>query len=281
MASTLAYNLLRSPVLPVSLIVFTGHIVSRPGLQCDAPPASAPHSNPLAKTTPSSSRAALFPPTLTHPSGSTLTLIGKGIRTVTFMRIKVYEVGFYADLSGMQLEQGEKSAGERMQGLLDGSECMLRIVPTRRTNFTHLRDGFLKALSHRVSLLQSAPPESTQLALGKVMTLFPNTPMSPTQTLDIAYFPAGRTDTQQGGKEWKSEDGSKVAMWSWKSSKTEGWPSSWLRVECDGKEMGRVEDGWVAKEWFLAYFDERREISKELRESVQKRLNELAKAGPQ
>ncbi|KZP00935.1 hypothetical protein CALVIDRAFT_217563 [Calocera viscosa TUFC12733] len=271
MASRLVSLLLRSPVLPVSLVLITAHTL-RPGLHLDsAPPV------PARKSKASASPAELFPQTLPHPSGATLTLVGKGIRTVTFLRIKVYDVGLYVDLSATRLEQGEKSAGERMQGLLEGSDMMLRIVPSRRTNFTHLRDGFLKALSHRVSLLPSAPPESTQLALGKVMTIFPNTPMGTSSTLDISYFHPGKTETHSSSKEWTSEDGSRAAAWSWKSSKTEGWPAAWLLVGCDGREMGRIVDDWVAKEWFLAYFDQRREISKELHEGVEKRLNELAK----
>ncbi|KZT61233.1 hypothetical protein CALCODRAFT_491324 [Calocera cornea HHB12733] len=274
MASRFASRLLRSPILPVSLGLLTVQAL-RPQLKLDSPAPPIPR-----KSKSSTSQSELFPPTLPHPSGATLTLVGKGIRTVTFLRIKVYDVGLYVDLNAAGLEQGEKSAGDRMKGLLEGSDMMLRIVPARRTNFTHLRDGFIKALQHRVSLLPSAPPESTQLALGKVMTLFPNTPMTTSQTLDISYFHPGRTETQQGAKEWKSEDGSRAAAWSWRSSKTEGWPAAWLLVGCDGREMGRITDDWVAKEWFAAYFDTTREISKELREGVEKRLNELAKEAP-
>ncbi|EJU01150.1 hypothetical protein DACRYDRAFT_116954 [Dacryopinax primogenitus] len=272
MASRVAWSLLRSPVLPVSVVLFTAHTLYRPHVALDAPPKPKRAKEPTA--------SELFPPTLPHPSGATLTLLGTGIRTVTFMRMKVYEVGFYADLSEVALEEGEKSAAERMKGLLEGGDVLLRIVPSRRTNFTHLRDGFIKALQHRVALLPSRPPESTQLAVGKLLTLFPNAPMSTTSTLDVAYFHPGPTSSQQGTREWKSNDGSKVARWSWKSGKTEGWPDAWVLVGCDGRELGRIEDGWVAREWVLAYFDASREISKGLRDGVGKRLNDLAKEGP-
>lgn len=107
-------------------------------------------------------------------------LLGVGIRTVTFLSIQVYVVGLYvahSDLSKLQekfvhavaapgastLVQGEKTELQRL--LLDeqGSEAIwssvlkketglksvLRIVPTRNTNFNHMRDGWVRMISAR------------------------------------------------------------------------------------------------------------------------------------
>ena len=108
-------------------------------------------------------------------------LMGVGIRTVSFLSIQVYVVGWYVaqgDLAQLQqalvqasvpegsnastLVQGEKE--ELRQRLLDGPESekiwskilkekglrsAIRIVPTRDTNFGHLRDGWLRGIDLR------------------------------------------------------------------------------------------------------------------------------------
>ena len=109
------------------------------------------------------------------------TLMGHGVRTVSFLSIQVYVVGFYvakADMGRLQEElvraymPGGMTASTLVQGekedlrkkLLDGpgSEAIwthvlkeggvrsaVRIVPTRDTNFGHLRDGWLRGIDAR------------------------------------------------------------------------------------------------------------------------------------
>lgn len=108
-------------------------------------------------------------------------LMGLGVRTVSFLSIQVYVVGFYVakgDMGRLQEElvraympsgssasalvQGEKEDLRKM--LLDGkgSEAIwtqvlkeggvrsaVRIVPTRDTNFGHLRDGWMRGVDAR------------------------------------------------------------------------------------------------------------------------------------
>lgn len=106
-------------------------------------------------------------------------LLGLGIRTVSFLSIQVYVVGFYvahSDLSKLQekivhavaapgvstLVQGEKRDLKNMlledQGSEDvwssvlkeaGLKSAIRIVPTRSTNFGHLRDGWVRMITAR------------------------------------------------------------------------------------------------------------------------------------
>ena len=123
--------------------------------------------------------------TSTLPSGTgdaneTYQLIGLGIRTVSFLSIQVYVVGLYiatSDVATLQSRMVHKAtgveaastlvAGERedlRKMLLDpeGSEriwdevlrkgglrTVLRIVPTRKTDFGHLRDGFVRSITSR------------------------------------------------------------------------------------------------------------------------------------
>ena len=106
-------------------------------------------------------------------------LLGLGIRKVSLFRVQVYVVGLYvakADMGKLQEElikaavgsgastlvQGEKE--QLQKTLLDGEgstkvweevlkeggvRSAVRIVPTRNTNFSHLRDGWLRGIDLR------------------------------------------------------------------------------------------------------------------------------------
>ena len=105
-------------------------------------------------------------------------LVGLGIRTVSFLKIQVYVVGMYVatdDIAALQealirridpvattLVAGEKEKlkqilldpehGEEIwsQILRDsGVRTLVRIVPTRDTDFGHLRDGWVRAITGR------------------------------------------------------------------------------------------------------------------------------------
>ena len=107
-------------------------------------------------------------------------LIGLGVRTVSFLSIKVYVVGLYvasSDVAALQARfvkhgaevEGASAlvAGERerlRQRLSDpeqgqelwnailkdgGIRSAMRIVPTRSTDFAHLRDGWMRAIQSR------------------------------------------------------------------------------------------------------------------------------------
>ncbi|KAK4173146.1 chalcone-flavanone isomerase-domain-containing protein [Triangularia setosa] len=107
------------------------------------------------------------------------TLVGLGTRTVTFIGISVYVVGFYvatADIASLQSALVKKVnpiattlvPGERDQlrtELLDPTEgaklwdellsngiparTAFRVIPVRDTDFHHLRDGFVNAIKAR------------------------------------------------------------------------------------------------------------------------------------
>ncbi len=105
-------------------------------------------------------------------------LVGVGVRTVSFLKIQVYVVGMYVatdDIAALQealirridpvattLVAGEKE--KLKQILLDpeqgeevwsrvlrdsGVRTVVRIVPTRDTDFGHLRDGWVRAITGR------------------------------------------------------------------------------------------------------------------------------------
>lgn len=127
-------------------------------------------------------------------------LLGLGIRKVSLFRIQVYVVGLYVakgDLGKLQEElvkasvgtgastlvQGEKQ--ELMKTLLDGEgstklwakvlkegavRSAVRVVPTRNTNFAHLRDGWVRGIDLR-GKGEEFEGESFQVALSEFKSM--------------------------------------------------------------------------------------------------------------
>lgn len=131
-------------------------------------------------------------------------LVGLGIRTVSFLGIQVYVVGMYIatdDIAALQeslvtkvalgastLVAGEKESlkkllydpeeGERVWGdvLRDtGVRTLIRIVPTRNTDFHHLRDGWVRQITVRAQSQankQEYGEESFGVSMGEFKKLF-------------------------------------------------------------------------------------------------------------
>lgn len=131
-------------------------------------------------------------------NGVEYTLVGLGVRTVTFIGIQVYMVGYYVatqDIAAIQSrlvkeinpiastliasekdtlrqalldpEQGEKLWNSILQETRPRS--LFRIVPVRDTDFHHLRDGFVRAIAARS---QSNNAEFGDEAFGAAMKEF-------------------------------------------------------------------------------------------------------------
>ncbi|KAI8995383.1 chalcone-flavanone isomerase-domain-containing protein [Trametes punicea] len=158
----------------------------------------------------------------------TFTLMGVGVRTVSFLGIKVYSVGFYADLTDPILDIPKDATPEdKIEYIVRNRACVLRIIPTRSTSYGHLRDGFMRALQARQGLCkqraQLTPDEelAIQSSLRKLKSMFPNTPLAKRSALDIL-----------------------VTAPSPKQQRT-------LIV----RDLGSVQSDWLAREFVLAYFE--------------------------
>ncbi|KAL2175218.1 chalcone-flavanone isomerase-domain-containing protein [Thermothelomyces heterothallicus CBS 202.75] len=152
---------------------------------------------PITSTSPDATDTAATP-TITTPSGMTeYTLVGLGLRTVTFVGLQVYVVGYYvatADIAALQNALTKRInpiattlvPGEREQlraALLDPAEgertwdellaagvparSAFRIVPVRDTDFHHLRDGFVRAVQAR-----AGPQTMADESFGEAMRQF-------------------------------------------------------------------------------------------------------------
>jgi hypothetical protein len=154
----------------------------------------------------SSTSEALASPGVTSPSDTTeYTLVGLGSRTVTFINLQVYVVGFYvatADIAALQNALTKKvnpiamtlvpSEREQLRSaLLDPAESektwdellaagipgrsAFRVVPVRDTDFHHLRDGFVRAIQGRAPALSGKPGQpgaAEDEAFGEAMRQF-------------------------------------------------------------------------------------------------------------
>ncbi|KAG9296185.1 hypothetical protein G9A89_014777 [Geosiphon pyriformis] len=108
-------------------------------------------------------------------------LIGLGVRTVSFLRVKVYVVGLYIkeqDIGTLRnwtgfdkikfLSSDDESIAD---ALLDQPvEFAIRIVPVRDTNGQHLRDGFTRSLTQRIQ--DNSISEEQQKEIIEAITSF-------------------------------------------------------------------------------------------------------------
>ncbi|KAF8489583.1 chalcone isomerase [Gautieria morchelliformis] len=194
-----------------------------------------------------------FPSTLHIPSRfplPTYTLLGVGVRKVSFLNVKVYSVGFYADLTGAPPISRHASFDEKIRHLVENSSCVMRIIPTRSTSYSHLRDGFMRALQARMVLhrnkgLITADEEAGAVSpLLKFKSIFPNTPLTKHTPLDVLLTPPATGPTGNSNSQERR-----------------------LIV----RDLGSISSNWVSKEFMLAYF-EGQGISPPLKQAVENRL---------
>ncbi|KAF2403550.1 chalcone isomerase [Trichodelitschia bisporula] len=152
--------------------------------RCDElprPPAQVPDPNAVPTGT---SSVPTFPRTISLPGarGGTeeYTLLGLGIRTVSFLGVQVYVIGHYIPTSsfrvlrkvvsaaaGVDTRKGVREAmldpemsSQIWNAIIDsGVPLALRVVPTRGTDWGHLRDGWVRGIVARAKDLAAAGDE--------------------------------------------------------------------------------------------------------------------------
>ncbi|GAA6032864.1 hypothetical protein JCM8097_000835 [Rhodosporidiobolus ruineniae] len=233
-------------------------------LYADAPPEADKWLDPTTSTP--------FPTTLTSPEGVKLRLVGTGVRTVSFLSIRVYSVGFYVSekefeqaktgqLAGWQgytperlippytLPAGEPKVPvgeELMDSLVEKADAAVVIVPLRNTGLAHLRDAFTRALIARLKVPRVAEAltletqEQTGAALIEFKSFFPPKNLVKGQPLELYYSAPNRTVFFQ------------------------------LRDEKTGapEPLGTLRQPLLAKELIVSYFSDSSAPSSELLKSV-------------
>jgi len=180
------------------------------------------------------STSITFPKTMHIPSRvpiPDLSLIGVGVRTVSFLGIKVYSVAFYADLNNPILQIPQSATPEeKIDYIIQNTTCALRVIPTRSTSYSHLRDGFMRALQARLVLAKKmdalTPQEELEIQspLRTFKSMFPNSkPLEKHQPLDLLFM-----------------------------APVTGEPRNVIV-----RDLGSVQSDWLARELLRAYFHEK------------------------
>eukprot|EP00052_Salpingoeca_macrocollata_P013851 m.108132 g.108132 ORF g.108132 m.108132 type:complete len:281 (-) comp19079_c0_seq1:1769-2611(-) len=147
---------------------------------------------------------SLPPGDITAEQKQTLTLIGAGTRTVTFVLFKVYSVGLYLDeeqarraVRGVRPSDDSNAAQLTpafLQRLLAPEvPRALRVVPVRPAAFTHLRDGFARALETRLTskcmanppALSDAQRDAVLAEIAEFKRLFPRGTLAQGQSMHL------------------------------------------------------------------------------------------------
>ncbi|PWN36274.1 uncharacterized protein FA14DRAFT_53644 [Meira miltonrushii] len=209
-----------------------------------------------------------------------LRLIGLGVRTVTFLSVRVYVAGLYVDAkaiealksspdwrgfeaSWMSNKDKDHSGEALVSALLDqGITCAIRSVPVRPTDYNHLKGGLSRAIQGRAKSARKAnllSPEADQALSNSIQELidaFPKATLAKGRTLDMVISPA--------------------------SSGKQGFLDLTLIEE--GKIFGRVKAPSYAEKQFtvprqmlLAYLADKDEISKPFKQSVAEGIEKITK----
>lgn len=206
-------------------------------------------------------------------SGARLRLVGLGVRTVTFLRMKVYVAALYVDEAALQrLPRAPAGAPLDLEAcvahlLESGVTCAVRVLPVRSTDFAHLRDGLVRSIHARAKEARTgagreALDADADAALTKSVlafkAAFPRGSVARGRPLDLVVQRVDRT------------------------------PHYALSLQVDGREIGTHTSGSAAPTaaaparptftlpvgLLLAYVSERSNISPALRASVYETLAE-------
>ena len=231
-----------------------------------------------------------FPKTITIPSPTSptgkpdeYTLLGLGVRTVSFLSLKVYVVGFYVQTSSLHTLQASliKQVNEQASALIPGEKEQLkqrllspdesyaiwdriiretpvsvaiRIVPTRDTDFGHLRDGFVRGITQRTQQRVGTRPAAATggLELGEYADAAFGAALKAFQAL---FGGRGKAPTGSVLLLVRPEDGSLRALWSKKDGS-------------EAVEMGSVADERITRQLMLLYLGGKKVSSEPARESI-------------
>lgn len=135
-------------------------------------------------------------PSTMSANGRTLQLVGLGVRTVTFLRVHVYLAGVYVEETALSRAAPHPLDLETQfaQWLDEGVPCAVRIKPVRGTDFSHLRDGLIRAVNVRAKdaraaaspyALTDAGEKALDRNIRDLKALFPRKSVTKGQLLDL------------------------------------------------------------------------------------------------
>ncbi|SNX83818.1 uncharacterized protein MEPE_02526 [Melanopsichium pennsylvanicum] len=262
---------------------------SSDSLKLDAPPPFSAAASSLTSITADPSKEIVvdtdtqlsFPAYLPTPASFSTTqppprfkLIGLGVRTVSFLRVKVYVAALYIDEAKLnarltQSSNPDATPEQVIKELLDhGTSAVIRIVPVRNTDFNHLRDGFIRALQNRLKKAIKQPKISTdspleaqfQKSIGEIKESFPRGSVPKGSPLDLVIVPTSATKPVRTSLNFEYD------------GQIFGQVKGSLEPADANQEKGIDAGFTVARELVLAYFADKDEISTPFKRSVQQTL---------
>ena len=175
-----------------------------------------------AQTVTEPSSKVAFPVELETAGGGRQVLTGVGLRTKTFLKVKVYAFGIYVDPAGAREKlaafAGKDAAGlardEKFYGALLALEVpmSLRLVMTRNVGGEDMAEAFDGALRPRVRQVASREPGG-EVALGTFRGLFSLDKLTKGTVLDFTCTPDGTLSSSVGGEQ-KPAIQSKALCWA-------------------------------------------------------------------
>ncbi|KAI7851297.1 chalcone isomerase [Circinella umbellata] len=188
-----------------------------------------------------------FPVHLSTGDSEWKRLIGLGARQVSFLNINVYVLGLYMrsqDIGALKSIKGwEKFDKEEFLTREDMADALLeqpidvsiRIVPVRGTNTQHLRDGFTRSLLQRMRDQDLTEDQEREIMKG-------------IQEFKTC-FPSGNVKKGTEFVFTKTSDG-------------------FLKMQHEGKDMGTVNNKWLAVNFIMGYLNPKAPASEYARQDI-------------
>jgi len=258
-------------------------------------------------TLPASSTSVPADPALPAPTATSkaeeYTLLGLGIRRVSFLKVQVYVVGLYVRTSSLHKLQntlintvnpsasalipGEKDAlrtalvdpersNEIWTAILDsGIEMAIRISPTRGTDFNHLRDGLMRGIQGRTSEAEKKAAEQRRKMATETKTIALPKPVKDEEYTDDAFGLAMKDFKAIFGGRGSAPKGSVLLMTRDRAGKMDILYQPLLKEkeaskkkEAEPQMLGSVSDPRVSKLLWLLYLGGATVSSPDARQNV-------------
>jgi len=188
-----------------------------------------------------------FPTFLAH-NETTKTLVGIGLRRISFLKVGVYVIGLYMSESDVKSLKNvdswkayDKNAFIREETLVNELlsqpvDITVRIEPIRTTNGAHLRDGFTRSLLQRMRDQSKDLSEDDEreilVAIKDFKSRFPHSVVKPGSAFLFTKLRDGR-----------------------------------LKMEFEGEDLGVINSKWLAVNFLMTYLTSDKPVSPAAKES--------------
>ena len=189
-------------------------------------------------------------PEFIEKDGEKYRLVAWGVRTVSFLRISVYNVGLYVPESQwivLPTWALSNVGSDGWTGLIRNFTypLVLRIIPVRNTDYAHLRDGFVRSVTTRLPKFESDDARQKRLedSIQGFKALFPRSKLRKGEVLSII----------QQGPELRLYEGDKME-----------------------EDLGGIKNDDLARGFLTAYLVGENVVSPDLKIKLNNKVREIA-----